>query len=65
MLVGGGWTVRAEWLHVDLGDEDYHFKGKTCLDTPFDTDSFESELEFNVFRIGVNYSLNDEPAPLK
>lgn len=55
-LVTDGWTVRAEWLHVDLGKEDYHLKGTTWAGVPHVTDSFPAELEFDVFRVGVNYN---------
>lgn len=54
-LIRPNWTVKAEWLHVDLGDADYHLKGRTTDGHAHTTDSFESELEFDVFRVGVNY----------
>jgi outer membrane immunogenic protein len=49
------WSVKAQWLHVDLGDEAYLFKGKTYLGGPFDTDSFRSSLVFDTFTVGLNY----------
>lgn len=53
------WTMKAEWLHVDLGREDYHYEGTTYFDTPFNTDSFPSDLTFDVFRLGVNYKFGN------
>lgn len=55
-LVADGWSVKAEWLHVDLGKEDYHLKGTTAGGVPHVTDSFPADLEFDVFRLGVNYN---------
>lgn len=60
-MLAPNWTVRAEWLHVDLGDAHYHavghrvsggepVPGKWATDQVNDTD-----LEFDVFRLGVNY----------
>lgn len=46
MMVADNWTLKAEWLHVDLGKEDYQLT---------DTDSFPADLSFDVFRVGVNY----------
>ncbi|MFP3945157.1 MAG: outer membrane protein [Alphaproteobacteria bacterium] len=54
-LARGNWTIRAEWLYVDLGKEDYHFTGEVFNGDPFDTDSFPSDLSFHVFRVGLNY----------
>jgi outer membrane immunogenic protein len=53
-----GWSLRGEWLHVDLGEADYRFVGTAYPGTknlPHTTDSVSSDLEFDVFRIGVNY----------
>lgn len=53
--VGYGWSVKAEYLHIDLGTEDYNFRGKVYNGDPFNTDGFESDLVFDVFRGGLNY----------
>lgn len=45
------WSVRGEWLHVDLGEADYRFKGANS----YASDSFKSELTFDVFRVGAVY----------
>lgn len=67
--IGGGieWAVtknislKAEYLHIDLGTEDYLFKGTTYHGTPpeFETDSFKSELTVDTVRVGLNYKLGD------
>jgi len=54
-MVTDNWIVRGEWLHVDLGKERYHLKGVTRSGAPFHSDSFPADLEFDVFRVGVNY----------
>lgn len=56
-VIGSGWTFKIEYLHVDLGTEDYAFKGKTATGQPFNTDSFESDLNFDVIRAGLNYRI--------
>lgn len=54
--IADNWSVRAEWLHFDLGDADYGFKGTNLItDGPHTTDSFDSELDFDVFRVGAVY----------
>lgn len=57
--VAAGWSLKAEWLHVDLGQEDYLFVGAHNIGPlagqPFATDSFPADLEFDVYRIGFNY----------
>ncbi len=55
-MIANGWSLKAEWLHIDLGEEDYHLKGTTTADVPHVTDSFPASLEFDVFRVGVNYN---------
>lgn len=49
-----GWSVKAEFLRVNLGKQDYDFKGSVYNGDPFETDSFDSDLAFNVFRVGLN-----------
>lgn len=53
--IGAGWSLKAEYLYVDLGEQDYNFHGKVFNGAPFDTDSFDSDLAFDVFRAGLNY----------
>ncbi len=56
LMFADRWTVRAEWLHVDLGEADYHLAGWNYYgDEPSTTDSFPADLKFDVFRLGVNY----------
>ncbi len=54
-MLADNWTIRGEWLHIDLGKERYHLKGTTSGGNPFLTDSFPADLTFDVFRLGVNY----------
>ena len=54
-MLTDNWTIRGEWLHVDLGKEKYHLKGTTTKGDPFLTDSFPADLTFDVVRLGVNY----------
>lgn len=53
--LGGGWSIKAEYLHIDLGTEDYNFRGSVYNGAPFNTDSFEADLIFDVVRAGLNY----------
>ena len=59
LILFSNWTARAEWLHVDLGKEDYHFKGKTFTGADWDDDKFPADLTFDVFRVGVNYKFGN------
>jgi outer membrane immunogenic protein len=47
--IGGNWSLKAEYLYVDLGEENYRFK--------FDgnSDGFDADLSFDVVRVGLNY----------
>jgi outer membrane immunogenic protein len=49
------WSVKVEYLYVDLGSADYRFIGTTFVGTPHTTDSFPADLTFHVVRLGVNY----------
>lgn len=55
-LVGGGWSIKAEYLHIDLGDQDYGLKGTTKPNgnVPY-VETFGSDLTLDVVRAGVNY----------
>lgn len=65
IMVANNWTLRAEWLHVDLGKEDYHLTGSVFdpntgnVSGPLTTDSFPADLTFDVFRLGVNYKFGN------
>jgi outer membrane immunogenic protein len=50
------WSFKVEYLYVDLGSANYNFVGINFLaGIPHTTDSFPSDLKFNVVRAGVNY----------
>jgi len=60
--VSDAWSLKAEYLYMDLGHADYAFKDGTVFDDPkgaaFDTDSFSSDLKMHVVRVGLNYHFN-------
>ena len=64
-MIGGNWSVKAEYLHVDLGEQPYLFKGTVYNGDPFNTDSFKSSLAFEVARVGLNYRIPSGYEPLK
>lgn len=47
---GSGWTVKAEYLYIDLGDERFNFNPAPGLTTTSRVD-----LDMHVVRAGVNY----------
>jgi outer membrane immunogenic protein len=49
------WSIKAEYLYIDLGTADYHLVGTTFVGTPHTTDSLLGNLKFNVVRVGLNY----------
>lgn len=52
------WSIRAEWLHVDLGEADYRLTGTSFVTDPpsaHTTDSFPADLVLDVVRVGVSY----------
>lgn len=61
--VGSGWSLKAEWLYVDLGKADYLFIGQhnngTFAGQSFATDAFPADLTFDVYRIGLNYQFSN------
>jgi outer membrane immunogenic protein len=65
--VASNWSIKAEYLHIDLGKEQYAFVGKVFNGAPFDTDSFPADLTVDTVRVGLNYKFGsrDEPVPLK
>jgi len=48
-------TLKAEYMHLDLGKQDYLFEGETFTGAPFDTDSYPSDLTVDTVKIGINY----------
>jgi outer membrane immunogenic protein len=53
--IGANWTLRAEYLYIDLGKMDYAFDGKTAGGQPYDTDHYHADLILHTARIGLNY----------
>jgi outer membrane immunogenic protein len=49
------WSLKAEYLYVDLGSAGNRFIGTTLVGTPHTTDSFPADLTFHTVRVGVNY----------
>jgi outer membrane immunogenic protein len=51
-------SLKAEYLYVDLGSADYRYIGTIVITTPpspHTTDSFPADLAFHIVRVGVNY----------
>lgn len=64
--VGDGWSFKVEYLYVDLGEQDYDFKGHVYNGAPFDTDSFkDAGLTFHTVRAGLNYRFGGVRLPLE
>jgi outer membrane immunogenic protein len=68
--LGGNWSLKSEYLYVDLGEEDYHMTGKVADyygGAVHDTDSFPADLALHTVRVGINYKFGsrDAPVPLK
>jgi outer membrane immunogenic protein len=65
------WSLKSEYLFVDLGTEDYAYVGSTLPPLgpgPYDTDHFHADLELHTVRVGLNYQFGGDreaPAPLK
>jgi outer membrane immunogenic protein len=54
-VLRSGWTVKLEYLHVDLGWTDGHI----FEEAPGDVRRFRSDTEFDVVRVGLNYRLGN------
>lgn len=57
----GNWSLKSEYLYVDLGKEDYHFTGEVAAvygGGPHVTDSFPADLSLHTVRVGINYKLS-------
>jgi outer membrane immunogenic protein len=58
-MIRPNWSLKGEWLHVDLGDGDQRFVGTNFITNgKHTTDSFPGDLEFDTFTVGLNYKLN-------
>lgn len=65
--LGGGWSLKGEYLYVDLGRQNHQFVGTALSGLPADetspgsgvyhyrSDSFDSEMTLQTVRVGVNY----------
>jgi outer membrane immunogenic protein len=66
--IGNNWTVKLEYLYVDLGNVDTTFAtlpgcygngsagaGAFCLNTAAGTGTIHSRVTDNIFRVGINY----------
>jgi len=53
--LGAGWSLKGEYLYLDLGEVEHPFQGEVYNGSPFGTDSFEADLKLNVWRAGLNY----------
>ena len=75
--VGGGaemklsqsWSIKGEYLFVDLGEASYHLTGVTApgSTTPW-AESFSESIELHTVRVGLNYHFGEDheaPVPLK
>jgi outer membrane immunogenic protein len=54
--LGQGWSLKGEYLYVDLGEQDYALKGTVSptSSTPY-VETMSAEQEFHIFRAGLNY----------
>jgi len=72
--IARNWSIKSEYLYVDLGDASYNFVGThtglagggTAGD-PHSTDGLDSDVAFHSVRVGLNYKFGgrDEVVPLK
>jgi len=58
LKVGGGWSIKGEYLYLDLGEADYHLQGTVApgSTTPW-AESFSEDIELHTARVGLNYQL--------
>jgi outer membrane immunogenic protein len=80
-LLHHGWSLKAEWQHIDFGDADTRFSGTAypgtapCRGAPaagcqfaYNQDSFPGSLDLDTFRVGLNYKFGareERVVPLK
>mgnify|MGYP000202485875 FL=1 len=53
-----GWSLKGEYIYVDLGDASYELTGTTTPggSTPW-AESFSQSIELHSFRVGLNYQI--------
>jgi outer membrane immunogenic protein len=64
--LGGNWTGKIEYLYLDLGSTGASTAGAIpagAAPVPF-TLTTDSRIRDHIFRVGVNYRINGDPAPL-
>lgn len=61
LAIGGGWSLKGEYLFVDLGEADYKLNGVTApgSTTPW-TESFNQDIQLHTGRLGLNYNFGGE-----
>lgn len=70
-VIGGKWSLKADYLYIDLGSVNYRLTGTAYPDKnpcvgpvssscsfPHTTDSLKGELDIHTIRFGLNYKLN-------
>src|SRR5262245_43366077 len=62
-LLGGGWTVRLEYLYLDFGT--VSTIAALSTNAPPLTATFQSRITDNIARIGINYLFGDGPVMAK
>lgn len=59
---GRNWSLKAEYIYMDLGSADYNLVGTayegTPNESPHTTDSFPADLTIHTGRVGLNYKFN-------
>ena len=61
MMLSPNWTLKAEYLYVNLGDADYGYTGKIYgvdgkpTGAKYAGDGFSSDFDIHTIRLGVNY----------
>jgi outer membrane immunogenic protein len=66
--IGGNWSLKAEYLYIDLGNENFNPKGTHNVNGQvfaFNTDHYSGDLTFSTVKVGLNYKLGSEYEPLK
>ncbi len=57
--LGGHWSARIEYLYADLGRMSYSLANPAPAPAP--TRDFSTDVREHVFRVGLNYLMNDVP----
>jgi opacity protein-like surface antigen len=58
-------SVKAEWLYVGLTEEDYRFDRGRLGEEDLNVARYESDLSFNMFRVGLNWRYSHIPEPVE